>query len=393
MTSLLHRERGDWQGLGGLHTAEEIEHQPALWRALATTLQTAQARIDDFLGDWLQQPGNRVILTGAGSSAYIGEMAADTLNAAWPADVRAIASTSLLTHPELYLRRAQPTLLVSFGRSGNSPESLATVKLLREAVDRPRFLNITCNAEGELLNGNAGHADTLNLLMPEGSCDRGFAMTSSLTTMLLATLVVLGRGPWAERLGKLAVLAALAQRALPDWAAPLQALAQAPVQRIVYLGSGPQEALAKEAALKVLELTSGRVMAVANTPLGFRHGPKSMLDAQTLVVVLRSRGDVTRRYERDLVEELRRDGVAAQVLTLGPGDAAEALPAFLPVPVLPQGAAALDDAWLTPLWLIAAQLLALNKSVALGLRPDNPFPGGMVNRVVQGVTIHNHGGL
>lgn len=388
MTSLLHRERHDWQRLGGLHTAEEIEHQPALWRALATALEAQQPRIDAFLGDWLRQPGHLVILTGAGSSAYIGEMAADSLNAAWPAEVRAVASTSLLTHPELYLTRGQPTLLVSFARSGNSPESLATVELLRASVDAPRFLNITCNAEGELLSGSAGRADTLNLLMPEGSCDRGFAMTSSLTTMLLAALAVLGAGAWPERLGRIRSLAGLADTALAAWAAPVQALAQADVRRIVYLGSGAQEALAREAALKVLELTSGRVMAVANTPLGFRHGPKSMLDEHSLVLVLRSRGSVARRYEHDLVQELRADGIAARVLTLGPEDEAEHLPAFLPVPPLPQDG--LDDSWLTPLWLIAAQLLALNKSVALVLTPDNPFPDGRVNRVVQGVTIHNH---
>lgn len=388
MTSLLHREHKDWQRLGGLHTAEEIAHQPAIWRALAAALQDQGGRVDAFVGDWLRQPGHRVILTGAGSSAYIGEMVADTLNAAWPAEVRAVASTSLLTHPELYLKREKPTLLVSFARSGNSPESLATVELLRASVTRPRFLNITCNAEGELLSGSTGRADTLNLLMPEGSCDRGFAMTSSLTTMLLAALATLGAGTWPERLARILGLADLADAALRDWAAPVQALAQTPVQRIVYLGSGAQEALAKEAALKVLELTSGRVMAVANTPLGFRHGPKSMLDAQSLVLVLRSRGATARRYERDLVQELRGDGIAARVLTLGPEDAAEQLPAFLPVPALPQ--AGLDDAWLAPLWLIVPQLLALNTSVALGLTPDNPFPDGRVNRVVQGVTIHHH---
>ncbi|HEY8881652.1 MAG TPA: SIS domain-containing protein [Roseateles sp.] len=391
MTSLLHRERNEWQRLGGLHTAEEVEHQPAIWRALAAALDEQQrGRIDTFLGEWLRQPGHRVILTGAGSSAYIGEMAADTLNAAWPAEVRAVASTSLLTHPELYLKRAQPTLLVSFARSGNSPESLATVELLRASVDQPRFLNITCNAEGELLKGSAGRADTLNLLMPDGSCDRGFAMTSSLTTMLLAALASLGGGGWAERLARIRQLADLADTALRDWAAPVQALAQRQVQRIVYLGSGAQEALAKEAALKVLELTSGRVIAVAHTPLGFRHGPKSMLDEASLVLVLRSRGATARRYERDLVQELRGDGIAAQVLTLGPEDTAEGLPSFLHVPSLPRNE--MDDTWLIPLWLIAAQLLALNKSIALGLTPDNPFPDGTVNRVVQGVTIHSHDG-
>jgi tagatose-6-phosphate ketose/aldose isomerase len=390
MTSLLHRERNEWQRLGGLHTAEEVEHQPAMWRALASALDAQRERIDGFLGDWLRRPGHRVLLTGAGSSAYIGDMAADKLNAAWPAEVRAVATTSLLTHPELYLKREQPTLLVSFARSGNSPESLATVELLRASVDQPRFLNITCNAEGELLTGSTGRPDTLNLLMPEGSCDRGFAMTSSLTTMLLAALAALEEGPWDARLSRIRTLADLAETALRDWAGPVQALAEPPVQRIVYLGSGSQEALAREAALKVLELTSGRVMAVAYTPLGFRHGPKSLLDSGALVLVVRSRGATARRYERDLVRELRSDGIASQVLTLGPEDADDEMPSCLPVPPLPsQG---LDDTWLIPLWLIAAQLLALNKSVALGLTPDNPFPDGTVNRVVQGVTIHSHDG-
>lgn len=376
---LLHRERQDWLQLGGLHTAEEIDHQPGLWRALAQWLEGERARIEAFLGDWLQQPGHQVILTGAGSSAYIGEMLADTLDTAWPAQVRAIATTSLLTHPELYLRRERPTLLVSFARSGNSPESLAAVELLSQFVDQPRFLNITCNAEGQLLSGSARQRSSLNLLMPEGSCDRSFAMTSSLSTMLFAALAVFGREPWGERLARLGQLAAAAQAALKSWPAQMQALAQSSVQRIVYLGSGPLEALAKEAALKVLELTSGRVLAVANTPLGFRHGPKSMIDGQSLVLVFRSQSLTARRYEQDLIDELQRDGIAAQVLSFD----AEALE----VPSLPT----LGDTWLAPLWLIAAQLLALNKSVALGLTPDNPFPDGTVNRVVQGVTIHHHG--
>ena len=153
---------------------------------------------------------------------------------------------------------------------------------------------------------------------------------------------------------------------------------------MIYLGSGPLEALAREAALKVLELSAGRVLALANTPLGFRHGPKSTLDADTLVVVLRSAQPLARRYEQDLLDELRRDGVAGRVLSVGPdaGDGGEAPGDFtLTVPALP-------DPWLAPLWLTLAQRYALRRSAALGLTPDNPFPDGTVNRVVRGVTLH-----
>lgn len=373
-----------WQRLGGADTAREIAQQPELWAQLAQVLEQTRERIDAFLGDWLRQPGHRVIFTGAGSSGFIAEMVADQINAQWPAEVRALHTTSLLTHPSLYLQRDRPTLLVSFARSGSSPESTAAVDLVRERVADARFLDITCNGEGELARRGRDRADTLTLLMPPLSCDRAFAMTSSLSCMQLAALVVFDTAPWPQRLQRLRDLAAHLRDALDDWAAPVAALAQSPYTRVIYLGSGPLEALAREAALKLLELTAGRVLALANTPLGFRHGPKSTLDGDTLVVVLRSAETVARRYEQDLLDELRRDGIAGRVLSVGParGDDADG--------DLSLDAPALPDPWLTPLWLSMAQRYALLRSAALGLTPDNPFPDGTVNRVVQGVIVHRH---
>ncbi|MCW0372470.1 SIS domain-containing protein [Xanthomonas sacchari] len=372
-----------WQRLGGADTAREIAQQPALWRTLAQDLAQAGNRLQSFLGDRLADPNQRVLFTGAGSSGFIAEMVADAINAQWPAEVRAVHTTSLLTHPALYLQRARPTLLVSFGRSGSSPESVAAVERVRSDVDDARFLDITCNADGELARRGAGRADTCTLLMPPASCDRAFAMTSSLTCMLLAALSVFERAPWETRSARLQRLTELADRGLAQWDGAVAALAQRPFARVIYLGSGPLEALAREAALKVLELTAGRVLALANTPLGFRHGPKSTLDRSTLVVMLRSVQPLARRYEQDLLDELRRDGVAGQVLAIGPhADIGAGDDHTLAV-------AGLDDPWLAPLWLGFAQLFALQRSAALGLTPDNPFPDGTVNRVVQGVTIHH----
>jgi tagatose-6-phosphate ketose/aldose isomerase len=374
-----------WQRLGGAYTAEEIAQQPQMWTALAEILDSAQARIDAFLGQALRQPDQLVIFTGAGSSGFIAEMVADQINAQWPAEVRALHTTSLLTHPALYLRRERPTLLVSFGRSGSSPESVAVVEQVRASVDDARFLDITCNADGELARRGQGRSDTLSLLMPAASCDRAFAMTSSLSCMLLAALSVFDTAPWPQRLQRLRTLAAHGQQALGAWDAGVGTLAQAAYSRVIYLGSGPLEALAREAALKVLELTGGRVLALANTPLGFRHGPKSTLDGDTLVVMLRSAQPLSRRYEQDLLDELRRDRIAAKVISVGPdgGDRVEG-DFVLDAP-------ALEDPWLAPLWLLVPQCYALQRSAALGITPDNPFPDGTVNRVVQGVTIHPHG--
>ena len=375
MNTLLNRAPQAWRDIGGLETAEEIAQQPAMWRELSAILRNEQAALTAFLGDCLSNPAQRVIMTGAGSSAYVGEIVADELNAAWPAQVRAVPTTSLLTHPELYLEAGAPTLLVSFARSGSSPESLAAVDLVRAVAADARFLNITCNAQGQLARQGADDSKVFNLLMPAASCDRGFAMTSSFTCMLLAALSVLGRDDFAQRLPQ---LAELAEQALQQWAAPVAALAAQPVQRVVYLGSGPLEALAKEAALKILELTGGRVLAMSNTPLGFRHGPKSALNGDSLVFVFRSSKALARQYENDLLQEVRRDGIAAHCVTIGSGaEIGVAAPAWA-------------DAWLAPLWLLMAQQYALHQSAALRLTPDNPFADGTVNRVVQGVTIYRH---
>lgn len=374
-----------WHRVGGGHTAEEIAQQPLLWEALADLLAQESARIDGFLGDWLEQPGHRVILTGAGSSGFIAEMVADQINAQWPAEVRALHTTSLLTHPSLYLSPERPTLLVSFARSGSSPESVAAVDLVREHVAQARFLDVTCNGEGELARRGRGRDDTLTLLMPPASCDRAFAMTSSLSCMMLAALCTFDRASWAQRTERLQLLAAHGREAMAQWEAPVGALAERDFSRVIYLGSGPLEALAREASLKLLELTAGRVLALANTPLGFRHGPKSTLDADTLVVLLRSADPLARRYEQDLLDELRRDGIAGRVLSVGPeGEGTQPGDFVLATPALP-------DPWLAPLWLTLAQRYALRRSAAQGLTPDNPFPDGTVNRVVQGVTIHRHG--
>lgn len=375
-----------WQRLGRSDTADEIAQQPALWSELADLLDAGHERLDRFLGDWLRRPENRVIFSGAGSSGFIAEMVADHINAQWPAEVRAVHTTSLLTHPALYLQRDRPTLLVSFGRSGSSPESIASVELVREQVAQARFLDITCNGDGELARRGKDRDDTFTLLMPPASCDRAFAMTSSLSCMLLAALAVFDSHPaWPQRLERLRALAQLGRQALADWDAPVAALAHTAYSRVIYLGSGPNEGLARECALKLLELTAGRVVALANTALGFRHGPKCLLDADTLVVVLRSAQPLARRYEQDLLDELRRDGIAGRVMSIGPqtGDG-EAADFALEVPALP-------DPWLAPLWLIAPQGYALLRSVAQGLTPDNPFPDGTLHRVVQGVAIHRHG--
>jgi tagatose-6-phosphate ketose/aldose isomerase len=357
-------------------TILEIGQQPDVWREVANTTDGA---IAEFLRDITARADIRIILTGAGSSAFIGDIAAPALRRHLGRRVEAIPTTSIVAGPLDYLEPHTPTLMVSFGRSGNSPESLATTALADELVDDIWHLVLTCDPDGELGRAHSGRANSRVVCMPERTNDRGFAMTSSLTSMLLTSLLLLGPAT-ADNGEALAAAAENVAAVQPD----IAALAQTKKQRFVYLGSGPLEGLAHESALKMLELTAGEAVTYFDSPLGFRHGPKSALDADTLVVVYVSTDPYTRRYDLDIIAEIRAQLGQDAVAVLS----SEAIPETHGPAVMLPGLDGFDDALVALPYLVFAQYLALFTALEHGKTPDNPFPSGEVNRVVQGVTIY-----
>jgi tagatose-6-phosphate ketose/aldose isomerase len=360
-------------------TILEIGQQPDAWREVAAR---SDDRAAEFLRDVAARPDLRVILTGAGSSAFAGDIAAPALRRHLNRRVDAVATTDIVASPLDYLERHTPTLLVSFGRSGNSPESVATTELADELVDDVWHLILTCDRDGQLGRTHGDREKSLVVYMPERTNDTGFAMTSSLTSMLLSCLLLLGPAEPTD-----ADVLALAAEHVVDLQPDFRALAKSKKQRFVYLGSGPLEGLARESALKLLELTAGEVVTYFDSPLGFRHGPKSVLDSDTLVVVYVSTDPYTRRYDLDIIAEIRTQ--------LGPDSvtviSAEPIPSEFGHAIVLPGLSALDDSSVALAYLVFAQYLALFTSLEYGKTPDNPFPAGEVSRVVRGVTIYPMG--
>lgn len=381
--TLLHLDPSDLDRRGGAHTAREIAHQPDVWRHIHQQLQAERPALDAFLNPLLALPDLRIVLTGAGSSAFIGQCLAPTLlrllGQRPGIRVEAVATTDIVSGPLQCLQPEVPTLLVSFARSGNSPESLAAVELADRLVQRSHHLVVTCAAEGTLNRRLAGRAGSHVLLLPDETHDRAFAMTSSFTGMLLAAAWAFGLA--AQPATALAEAATALMAAERD---RLHALAEQPFERVVYLGSNALQGLARESALKLLELTDGQLVALADSPLGFRHGPKTFLNDRTLVVLFLSNDPYTRQYDLDLLNELRREG-RARVLALGSFGATHARHADDVPLALPAEA---TDLALAPVALVFAQCLALLASLQRGITPDTPSASGTVNRVVQGVTIH-----
>jgi tagatose-6-phosphate ketose/aldose isomerase len=372
-------------GAGAHWTAREILQQPRIWAQIETLVAAEAVRLAAFLQPLLSNPELRILLTGAGTSAHIGESLAPALARTLGRRVDAIPTTDLVASPHSYLSRDTPTLLVSFGRSGNSPESVAAVEIADACVNHCSHLVFTCDPEGALYKRASMATDACVLLLPEASNDRGFAMTSSFTGMLLAAAMAFGAVPAGG--ARSDALGHLGGQVLPDSLQLLQNLVSQSFTRMVYLGSKEFKGLAQESALKMLELTDGQVAALADAPLGFRHGPKTFLNGSTVVVVFVCNDDYTRQYDLDLVNEMRRDAVAGRVVALCGRPGIPQHPDDLVLKPARYSAGASDLELCLP-YAVFAQSLALLRSISLGVRSDTPNAAGTVSRVVKGVTIH-----
>jgi tagatose-6-phosphate ketose/aldose isomerase len=344
---------------------QEIFRQPVLWPVTRQSVGSASEQLQ--LGTKLEDA--RVLLTGAGTSAY----AAASVAVAWP-QARAVPSTDLLIDAERYL--ADVDAVISLARSGDSPESVAVVERVRALMPDILQLGIVCNEDGALSHSGL---DGLIILDPRTN-DQSLVMTSSFSNLVLAGQVL------AQPDGGSAIVDGLSTRAaalLPEIDLACRRAAALTRDRVVILSSSPLLGWAREAGLKTLEMTAGRFPVVAETYLGLRHGPMSFVKADTLVLCLLSSDPVRRSYETDLIHELRAKGLGYLV---GIADPAEAEGLF--DEVIPAVAPRTSDALRTPYEILGPQLLGYHLSLGIGLNPDNPSPSGVINRVVQGVRIH-----
>lgn len=370
------------------HTRREIEQQPALWVKTVKQLAEERDRIESFFQQISEKHERvRVIFTGAGTSAFIGETIYPYVRQfirkkGW--EVEAISTTNITATPYYYLDKDIPTIMVSFARSGNSPESIQTVKLGEQLLDHFYEVSITCNKDGALAKRERTPEEQLVIVLPEESNDKGLAMTSSYSTMVLTALYIFS--DQKDEIEKLVEQVSKAGQAMLETCEELiPKLVEEAIAKLVYLGSGVYEGLSREAALKFLELTAGKYPTMFDTTLGFRHGPKSILDPKTMVVVYLSNHPYTRKYDMDMLKELYTTPERGPIVALtGIEDPEVAEYSDHHIVVKEE----LDDIWRAFAYIIFAQMFAYKKSLHSGISPDNPSPTGVINRVVQGVILY-----
>lgn len=370
------------------YMGKEVAHQPVLWQETLEAVVSARQQLSFFLKEVYATPGVQIILTGAGSSAYIGEILQYSFQQHTGLQVSAVATTDLVTHPETFFSPSAPLLLVSFARSGDSPESVATLQLAEKLSDAVSHLVITCNAEGRLTQAARTARHAFVFLLPAASNDQALAMTSSFTCMSLAGLLIADLANIVGKSDMVRRLTGLGRMLLDKYAPELDVLTDLDIKRIVFLGSGPLKGAARESHLKVIELTDGQVNCQYDSFLGFRHGPKAIIDDHTVMVYLFSNDPYVRKYEMDLVSGIRRTEEFLYSLGVGQDLTVTGRPDLhLAIDLGMDGWKAADDV-LAVCSVIPAQLIGFYRSLKLGLNPDAPSRRGGIHRVVQGVNIY-----
>lgn len=366
-------------------TLAETYQQKKLWKETLNIIKSKKEIIENFLNKFDYQ-NRKIIFTGAGTSEFVG----NTIKPSLKNNFMSIATTDIVANPENYLNKNEKIILVSFARSGNSPESVATVKLADQIVDDICHIFITCNSKGALAIDKKNDKKALVLLMPEESNDKGFAMTSSFTCMALAALATFNIND-IENIEKY-INESIEKISSSEENLNLfiKTLVSLDTSRIIYLGSSCLKGLAEECSLKCLELTAGNMALNFNSPLGFRHGPKSIVNDTTMIIVLLSNNSYTREYEIDLLKEMYSENKKKYLVTIDMGYSEEVksntnfyfsfgkeIPSF-------------NEVYNMFSYVYFAQLFAFNKSLNFNINPDNPCPTGEVNRVVKGVIIHKY---
>jgi tagatose-6-phosphate ketose/aldose isomerase len=377
----------DFESKKAVFTSSEIARQPDIWRKLTQLLLARKGDIASFFGRAGNLNDLRIILTGAGSSAYVGEASAYIIGKTAKIHCEAIATTEIVSSPHSVLVADKPTLLVSVARSGNSPESVGAVNYARKIIKDLWELAVVCDGESALAKATAESPKSMVLVMPEGSNDKGFAMTSSVTCMILSCFAIFNNERLEELCGDVGLLADLVEREGARLAEISRSWAERNYERLIVIGSGCCKGIAREAALKSMELTAGMVNASHESALAFRHGPKAVIKDNTLTVHLISPDPLTAKYDMDLLNEISKQKKGNKIIALSISPVKANVDENLVIEMANKNAD--SEIYFGVCALVFCQLLAMFKSISLGLPTDNPVPSGEVTRVVSGVTIYD----
>ena len=381
LSRLLTLSQFEKQERGLIYTPREIAQQPATWQVTHRLFEEFRQELQAFLRQAHTEHWT-IYLVGAGTSDYIGHAVANLIRRLWGCEVSAIPSTDLLTNRDDLVVPGRNYLWISFSRSGDSPEGVAVLEQALASSAQVRHLVVSCNKDGRMMKLAQESQNCFAVVLDDAVNDGSLAMTSSFTNMVVFALELAHLWDNTRFEETLDCMTLAAEFVLEDGASLAHSLAQQGYRRACFVGAGSLAAAARESALKLLELTSGSIQTMYETTLGLRHGPMSSLNTDTLFTSFTSKDARRRRYDSDLLKEVRDKQVVHSIVSVGSAD---------PSSDYNLNCAALDDLaddYRTPVVIIFSQMLGLFSSIEFGLKPDSPSPNGVINRVVETFTIY-----
>ncbi len=392
LSKLLALPAAEKARLGADSTPREIHQQPFIWRDTVGRFAQKREEILNFVkGSKALTAGGRIVMTGAGTSDYVGKCVEAALRQVLNAEARAVPSTDIVTHPELTFLPKRSYLLVNFARSGNSPESVGSFRFGNDVADSIRHLAITCNKDGKLAQFAREQPEKAHaFLLHEKSNDDSLVMTSSFSGMVVAGLALAHIKKFRKFQRLAEKMAKAGERVLARYSTLAEKIGKMDFKRAVYLGSGALFGAATESGLKIQEMTSGDVISKVETFVGLRHGPQAVIHEDTLVVAYVSSEPYARRYEIDLLKENRAKGLGMRTVAVTTQTDDELTAAVDDVvEVEPRGKTKMPDIVRAPVDNVFGQLLGLFKSMNLGYSPDAPSKTGVIHRVVEGISVYD----
>ena len=357
-----------------------------MWLDTYNIIYNMREKVASFVKNYVAQ-GYEIILTGAGTSAYIGDALQWVLSGTLLHGAKAVATTDIITEANQLFNKDSKVLLVSFARSGNSPESVGAINLVNKVAGKAAHIYITCNANGEMAKMADGSDNTLLVLLPPKTNDLSLAMTSSYSSMYMACAMIANIDNIEADKAQIEAVSAATATALEKYTDAIKGIADRDFTRAVFLGSGELMGVAEESRLKLQELTDGTVMCAFDSFLGFRHGPKAVISPDSILVYLLSEEPDTQRYEYDLIRQIKANNdITAFVAVSQSVPSIEA--DYFDLNVVIGAPAEVKRCYKSVSYVIVAQLLGFYKALHLKRSPDNPSVSGNISRVVEGVIIY-----
>ncbi|MGA2811493.1 MAG: SIS domain-containing protein [Candidatus Acidiferrum sp.] len=339
----------------GSYTLAEILSQPEVWRSCLRGLAE-----DAAFQTMRKKAGTRRpwLFIGCGTSFYLAEAAAGSWSLLTGQPARALPASEVLLFPQSAQLAEQDLQAVIISRSGRTSEALRAADLLRGKY-KIATLGITCAPQSELEK-----TCELTIALPAAD-EQSVVMTRSFTSMLLALVGLAAQGAGLPGISSsLETVETALASSIEDWNGRVASfIAGHSFADYVYLGQGPFFPMAREAALKVTEMSHS--YAQAYHTLEFRHGPKSIVAPQTCIAFFLSQSGM--QAETEVLLEMKDLGGTIVSICDRASEAVRRAS-----DVLFELRAGVSEPFLLAPFIVPAQLLGYHTGVKKHLNPDEP---------------------